>query len=80
MKPYVPSPNGNKQVASGANATPLATKCSKCNGLHYARYCNKKNNGVLHNLQEEPTIEDVVGTQRIYAALDGKQVDHQDTY
>ena len=27
MKLYVPSPNGNKQVASGANATPLVIKC-----------------------------------------------------
>ena len=27
MKPYVLVPNGNKQVASGANATHLAIKC-----------------------------------------------------
>ena len=26
-KPYVPAPNGNKLVASGANATPLQIKC-----------------------------------------------------
>ena len=32
MKPYVPDPNGNKQVASGSNATPLEIKCWKCNG------------------------------------------------
>jgi len=31
-KPYVLDPNGNKQVASGANATPLEIKCWKCNG------------------------------------------------
>ena len=36
MNRYVPSLNGNKQVASGANATPLAIKCWKCNGPHYA--------------------------------------------
>ena len=49
MKPYVPAPNGNKQVASGANATPLAIKCWKCNRLHYDRDCKNKNNGFLHN-------------------------------
>ena len=78
-KPYVPAPNGNKQVASGANATPLAIKCWKCNGLHYAQDCKNKNNGVLHNLQEEPIIEDIARTPQIYAALDGWQVDHQAT-
>ena len=71
-KPYAQAPNGNKKVASGANATPLAIKCWKCNGMHYARDCKNKNNGVLHNLQEEPTIEDIVGTSWIYAALDGE--------
>ena len=29
QKPYVPDPNDNKQVVSGANATPLAIKCWK---------------------------------------------------
>ena len=33
----------------------------------------------MHNLQEEPTIEDIAGTSWIYAALDGRQVDHQAT-
>ena len=69
--PYVLAPNGNKEVASGANATPLVIKCWKCNGPHYARDCKNKNNGFFHNLQEEPTIEDIVGNPRIYAALDG---------
>ena len=36
-------------------------------------------NGVLHNLQEEPMIEDLAGTLWIYAALDGQQADHQTT-
>ena len=49
-KPYVPAPNGNNQVARGANATPLAIKYSKCNGPHYAWDCKNQNNGVLHNL------------------------------
>ena len=31
----------------------------------------------MHNLQEEPTVEDVAGTLRIYAALDGRHEDHQ---
>ena len=31
----------------------------------------------MHNLQEEPTIEDIAGTPRIYAALDCRQEDHQ---
>ena len=26
MKPYVPDPNGNKKVASGANATPFSNQ------------------------------------------------------
>ena len=30
-------------------------------------------------MQEEPTIEDIVGTPRIYAALDGREADHQAT-
>ena len=49
-KPYVPTPNGNKQVVSGANATPLAIKCSKWNGPDYARDDKNNKNGVLHNL------------------------------
>ena len=79
LKPYVPAPNGNNQVAIGAKATPLAIKCRKCNRSHYAQDCKNKNNGVLHNLQEEPTIEDIVGTPRIYAALDGRHAEHQAT-
>ena len=71
-KPYVPSPNGNKKVVSGAIFTPLAIKCWKCNGPHYAQDCKNKNNGFLHNLQEEPTVEDIAGTLRIYTALDGR--------
>ena len=51
-KPYVPAPNGNKQMASGANATPLAIKCRKCNGMHYPRECKNNNNGIFHNLKE----------------------------
>ena len=66
-------------MASGANATPLAIKCWKCNGPHYAQDCKNKNNEVLHNLQEEPIIEDIAGTPRIYVALDGRQADHQAT-
>ena len=62
MNPYVLAPNGNNKVATGANATPLAIKCSKCNGSNYSRYCKNKKNGVLHNLQEEPTVEDIEGT------------------
>ena len=46
---------------------------------HYAWYCKNKTNGVLHNLQEEPTVEDIVGTPQIYAALDGRHADHQTT-
>ena len=70
-KPYVLAGNVNKLVSSGANATPLQIKCWKCNRRHYAQYCKNKTSGVLHNLQEEPTAEDIAGTPRIYAALDG---------
>ena len=31
----------------------------------------------MHNLQEEPTIEDIARTTWIYASLDGRQEDHQ---
>ena len=33
----------------------------------------------MHNLQEEPTIEDIAGTLWIYAALDDQHADHQAT-
>ena len=33
----------------------------------------------MHNLQEEPTVEDIAGTPHIYAALEGRQGDHQAT-
>ena len=33
----------------------------------------------MHNLQKEPNIEDIAGTPWIYAALDGRQEDHQAT-
>ena len=78
-KPYVPSANVNKPVASGANATPLHIKCWKFNGPHYARDCKNKIGGVLHNLQEESNVQDTAKTPRIYAALDGRKEDHQAT-
>ena len=78
-KPCVRAPNGNKQVSSGANATPLAIKCWKCNGMHYAQDCKNKNSGFLYNLQEEPTIENIAGTLQIYETSDGRQADHQAT-
>ena len=70
-KPYVPTPNVNKLVASAANATPLPIKCWKCSGPHYAQDCKNKTGGVLHRLQEEPTVEDIARTSQIYAELDG---------
>ena len=33
----------------------------------------------MHNLQEEPIVKDIAGTPRIYAALYGRQADHQAT-
>ena len=33
----------------------------------------------MHNLQEEPAIEEIEGTPWIYATLDGQHEDHQDT-
>ena len=33
----------------------------------------------MHNLQEEPTIDNIYGTTWIYVALDGQQADHQAT-
>ena len=41
-----------------------------------SKWPRKKNN--LHNIQEASNVGDVGGSvQRIYAALDGRQVDHQ---
>ena len=34
---------------------------------------------VLHNLQEELTVEDIARTPRIYVALDGRHAHHQAT-
>ena len=33
----------------------------------------------MHNLQEEPTVEDIARTTWIYAALEGRHANHQDT-
>ena len=74
-KPYVPAANVNKLVASGANATPLQIKWWKWSRPHYARDCKNKTGGVLHNLQEEPTIEDIAETMPVYATLDGQSED-----
>ena len=63
----------------GSQCFPLQIKCSKLQGPHYSQDCKNKTNGVLHNLQEEPTIEEIAGTLWIYAALDGRQEDHQAT-
>ena len=79
MKPYVPDVNVNKTVENAYNDTLLHIKCQKCSGSHYARDCKNKIGGVLHNLQEEPTVEDIAGTLQIYGALDGQQGDHKDT-
>ena len=76
MKPYVPAANINKPVASGANVTPLQIKWWKCSRPHYAWYCKNKTGEVLHNLQEEPIVEDIARTPQIYAVLDGEQADH----
>ena len=46
---------------------------------YFGQDCKNKTSGVLHNLQEEPTIEDIPGTPRIYVAFDGRHVDHQAT-
>ena len=78
--PNVPTPNTNIPVPNrGTNATPLSIKCWKLQGTHYARYCPNKTNGVLHNLQEEPIVEDMASTPNIYASLDDRQVDHKAT-
>ena len=45
--------------------------------VHYAIDCPDKTNGHLHSLQEDPMVEGTASTPRIYAALDGRQVnDH----
>ena len=70
--PNVPAPNTNKLVANGGtNVSPLPIKCWKFQGPHYARNCKNKANGVVHNLQEDPTVEDIARRPRIYTYLDG---------
>ena len=72
-KPNVPTPNANRSTANGgSNVSPMQIKCWKCQGPHYAQDCKNNTNGVLHNSQEEPRVEDIAGTPRIYAALDGR--------
>ena len=46
---------------------------------HYAWDYKNKTSEVLHNLQEEPTVEDIAGKSWIYVALDGWPADHQAT-
>ena len=36
-------------------------------------------NKVLHNIQDDPTVEGMASTPTIYAALEGRQVDHKAT-
>ena len=45
----------------------------------YARYFKNKTSGVLHNLHEEQNVKDLAITLQIYAALDGREEDHQAT-
>ena len=72
-KSYVPSPNANKPAENeGANVSLLQIKCWKCQGSHYARDSKSNTNGVLHNLKEEPMVEDIAGTPWIYVVLDGR--------
>ena len=33
----------------------------------------------MYNLQEEPMVEDIARSPRMYASLDGRQEDHQPT-
>ena len=70
----------NRPTANGgANVSLLQIKCWKFQGPHYSIDCTNKTNGVLHNLQEYPTVEDMASMPRIYAALDGRKADHQAT-
>ena len=55
---------------------PLA-ECWICKENHFSSQCPcKKSN--IHNIREDSNVGDVgVSVQRIYAALDGRQADHQ---
>ena len=51
--------------------------CWICKQNHFFGQCLRKKNN-LHNIQEASNVEDVGGSvQRIYVALDERQVDHQ---
>ena len=79
-KRNAPAANTNRLAANGgAKGVLLQVNCWKFKGPHYARDCPNKTDGVLHNLQEDPTIEYMASTPRIYAALDDRQVNHQAT-
>ena len=67
----VPTPNTNRPVANrGSKASPLWVSCWKFQGPHYTRNYPNKINGVLHNLEEDPTVEDMASMPMIYASLD----------
>ena len=79
-KPNVPAPNTNRLVENrGTEASLLQVNYWKFQVPHYARDFPNKNNGVLHNLHEYSMVEDMDRTPRIYASLDGLQVDHPAT-
>jgi len=51
---------------------PLQLNVGNSRALLCQDYKNNTN-GVLHNLQEEPMIEDIGGTLQIYASLDDEE-------
>ena len=73
-RPNVPSPNTNIPIVNaGSKDASLQLSHWKYQGPYYVRYCPNETSGVLHNLHEYPTLEDMSSTPRIYATLDGQQ-------
>ena len=71
--PNVPAPNSDRPTLNeGAKVFSLQVSCWKCQGPHYASDFQNKTNGFLHNLQEDPIVEDMDSTPRIYAKLKGQ--------
>jgi hypothetical protein len=81
-----PSQSGNKPfgATSGKTDNPKGEplKCWGCGEEHLLRDCphRQQNSRRVYNIQEDTTVNDVARSMpQIYAALDNKQVDHQDS-
>ena len=79
-RPKLVAPNANILAENvGANTSLLQDSYWKCKGGHYTKYCPNKTHGVVPNLSEDPIVEYMASTPRIYEELSEWQEDHQAT-